>query len=76
LYGGRPHGGAIISELLEQDRQGGFGIFGQRPEFVRSSTLQGRVIALSSVDENRDHGTSLGRIELGDSRHHPDQRVL
>ena len=50
----------------------------QRPQFVRSSTLKGGVIALQGVDENRDDGTSLGGIDFGDrrSRNHPDQRVL
>ena len=50
----------------------------QRPQFVRSSTLKGCVIALQGVDEDWDHGTSLGGIDLRDrrSRKQPQKGVL
>ena len=48
------------------------------PEFVRSSMLEGGVMAIQSVDEDRYDGTGLGGIDFGDrrSRHHPDKWML
>ena len=39
------HSGTIIGEQLEEVRESGFGVLSQRPQFVRSSTLKGGVIA-------------------------------
>jgi len=78
LSGGSPHSGAIISKQLEQDRQCGFGMIPECPQFVRSSALKRGVVAVQGVDESRNHGTSLGGIDFGDrrSRHHSDKWVL
>jgi len=40
--------------------------------------LEGGVMAIQSVDEDRYDGTGLGGIDFGDrrSRHHPDKWML